>query len=173
MWVGPNDARCKKRLERERPWLIVAHKLGMSLKRCKAETTPADLALWLAFFQEEPNHFNALHYYLAQICQVLAQVNSAKQSDANRITTNQFLLKFNTESEKKELTDEEKQAKIANSKNFWKLLTGTKTGKTARPLPAKVVQATAKKLGTNYLDIVQQGPPPAKRKKGRNGRSRT
>lgn len=68
------------------------------------------------FLREEPNQFNALHYYLAQIALEVRRSFSPKK----RHRLADFLLKFATTSPKPEpLIPSTPQARASQSKQIW------------------------------------------------------
>ena len=62
------------------------------------------------------NDFNRLDYFLAQICQVVAQVQS---EHPDRIKIDPFLLKFKPGEAPKPLSDEDRKAKALENKKIW------------------------------------------------------
>ena len=76
----------------------------------------------MVFLELELNESTKQEYYLAQIAQVIAQVNSKDGHAARQIKLKDFLLQFKPqlgEEAPEEMTQEEKDAHIEASKAAW------------------------------------------------------
>jgi len=94
-------------------WLRLASRLGMSLQRCRAETTSSELTLWKVHMEEETYEHTKQDYYLAQIAQEVRKVLSKKP---NNIKLKSFLLSYErAKKKKKQMTREEATAAMKST----------------------------------------------------------
>ncbi len=89
-------------------WYRIAHELGMSVQRCKQETSLDDYNDWVAYFDklEDDSWKNVTldHYYLAQIAfEVVHMAASAETTRGMRLKD--FLLKLDEPEERKPPAD--------------------------------------------------------------------
>lgn len=125
-------------------WLDLAATLHKTKQEVQEGTTSTEFNDWRVWARERHNRWNPLYDYLARLT---AWVARGVDPDGD-YETNKFIIKYDF-STPKPLTEEDKQAKIANSKAAWGMIInasrhvgkGSKIKK--RPLPAKVKAATA------------------------------
>ncbi len=72
-------------------WLYLAKTLGISLQRCKWETSSTEFVLWKVFLERHVNDFHREDYFLAQIAYWLVRVNT---KDGKGLPFEKFLVKF-------------------------------------------------------------------------------
>lgn len=102
--------------------MILAHRFQMPLQEFQRKTSSTEFNDWNYFYEHiEPELYDTLKYYLAQIAFRIVWVN-AKENWKGRISD--FLIKF----KKKEASssEEEKQWALQQSKSRWVGLVGLK-----------------------------------------------
>ena len=90
-------------------WYRLASHLGMPVQQVKQMTSSSDFMNWMVYLEEEPNRFNALYFYLAQIA---AEVRRSFVKHPDKVKTNDFIIKF---TDKKSLNVK----KAEQSKSTW------------------------------------------------------
>lgn len=96
-------------------WMRLASHLGISLRRCLAETTNREFKDWIVWLDREWNTPNRSDHYLMQIAREIRDKWSKKGS-----LLDTFKLKFGSKKEpKRELTKEEIEEKTRRSKQTW------------------------------------------------------
>ena len=114
-------------------WHHLAVTLGLSLQRCKRETTSTEFVKWQEYFRRDLNIARREDYYWAQ-CAAEMRRTIAKSPLAVR--TDSFLIKFETKDLKKKRppTQEEIDKHMALSKAKWACIANMKSRK---PPPQK------------------------------------
>lgn len=72
-------------------WYRLASHLSMPVQQVKQMTSSSDFTNWMVYLEEEPNKFNALYFYLAQIA---AEVRRSFIKHPDKVKTNDFMIKF-------------------------------------------------------------------------------
>ena len=72
-------------------WYRLASHLSMPVQQVKQMTSSSDFINWMVYLEEEPNKFNALYFYLAQIA---AEVRRSFIKHPDKVKTKNFIIKF-------------------------------------------------------------------------------
>ena len=90
-------------------WYRLASHLSMPIQQVKQMTSSSDFTNWMIYLNEEPNKFNALYMYLAQIA---AEMRRSFVKHPKKVETKDFIIKFTSKE------DVIKQ-KTEHSKSSW------------------------------------------------------
>jgi len=74
-------------------WFRLASHLSMPIQYVKQTTSSLDFTNWIVYLNEEPNRFNALYMYLAQLTAEIRR-SWVKQSDVRKVKASAFIIKF-------------------------------------------------------------------------------
>jgi len=98
-------------------WARLAVKLGKCFQEVQGGTTSKEFSeVWIPFLEQEPNEFNSLHSYLAQIAAEIRDARNMWSKGRHKATTiDDMLLKF-TAKDRKQETEE---SNLIQSKTFW------------------------------------------------------
>ena len=96
-------------------WFRLASHLHSPIQYVKQTCSSLDFTNWIIYLNEEPNRFNALYTYIAQLTAEIRR-SWIRQSQIKDIKTNDFIIKFVNE---KELIKTKLKQKIEVSKNRW------------------------------------------------------
>lgn len=124
----------KKRLKGdEKNWHLIALRLGKSVGEAKSIISATEYLRWLRFFEEEPNEFNSLHWYLAALCKKVEDIPFqifGKPEGLGR-TIEDNLINFRTKTDKPEVKavsmeeiERQYDSISASSIQTWKQVTG-------------------------------------------------
>lgn len=107
----------------------------MSVQQCQRETTSTEFLEWQDFFAAELKWPDREHYYLAQIA---AEVHRTIAKNPKSVNLEKFMISFRTPEDEtvRELSEDEKEVYLANSKAAWLGMTGI-TKKNSRDKSAK------------------------------------
>ena len=94
-------------------WFRLAARLGSPVGELQQRMTSREFSDWMHFFEIESNFFHREDYFLAQIA---AEVRRGYVQNPNGVVLKPFLLKFESEQEKKQ--------NLNNSKAHWLGLAG-------------------------------------------------
>lgn len=107
----------------------LASHLGMSLKRCKRETSSIEFVMWLVWLEEqELTQFSKQDHYLAQIAMEIRRTITPKK----QLSLKNFFIRFTRTKERKvkTMTEEEylqaKKEAGAKAAVWWKAALGIK-----------------------------------------------
>ena len=98
-------------------WARLAVKLGKCFQEVQVGTTSREFAqIWIPYFEQEPNEFNPLHSYLAQIAAEVRDMRNMWAKGKHKPTTiEQMILKFEKEGDKRKV----QKVSLIQSKQFW------------------------------------------------------
>jgi len=75
----------------------------------KKQTTSSEFVNWVQYLNEEPNRFNPLYFYLAQIA---AEVRRTIVKKPEKVKVEDFVIKFISK-------EDQRKANLNKSKSFW------------------------------------------------------
>jgi hypothetical protein len=103
-------------------WMELASHLGLSLQRCKQETSSTDFVNWQAYLMKKMNEPSRSDYYLMRVAQEIRRAFAAKNTI---VSIKDFFVKFTFEKKKPEAIEEiEPGERVTRSKGFWMGLVG-------------------------------------------------
>ena len=93
----------------------------MSVQDVQNKTTSREFLRWVKILEEEPNEFNVLHFYLAQIAAELRDLQKMQSKKKHKPTTvEEMLITFVSSTIPTEEEDElAEQQSTMMSKQFW------------------------------------------------------
>jgi len=96
-------------------WFRLASHLHSPIQYVKRTTSSLEFTDWIVYLNEEPNRFNALYMYIAQLT---AEVRRSwiKQSEIRKTKASDFVIKFVDE---KTLVKQKLEQKTEASKSRW------------------------------------------------------
>ena len=88
-----------------------------------------EFVLWKGYLTKLPNEFDPLYHYLAAL---RADIVRGYVKHPGRVHAKNMLLEFPMEGEDEELTDEQREAKMKQSKSAWLAVTGSASQRKGR-----------------------------------------
>lgn len=128
------------------------------MQATKALTTSTEFNRWRHYFDQRPNDFDPLFWYLAQIA---CEVRRTRMEHPARVQTKDFILTF-TDGREPLHTPQNKQDTIQRSKNFWFAAVLT-----ARTPPQKQLPGPQVAPGSQTALVPQPKPPANRRPRAR------
>lgn len=101
-------------------WFRLASHLSMPIQQVKQMTSSTDYMNWMIYLNKEPNRFNPLYSYLAQIA---AEIRRSFVKSPDKVETENFIIKFVDKKSKI-------KQKAEQSKSSWLRWLGIKRDKT-------------------------------------------
>lgn len=145
-WIGLECSGSSKKLleptSETLAWYRLAAKLGQPVQTLQRRTTSKEFLRWKVYMDQEPNEFNATHYYLALIALIIAKVNSNRPE---KLKLDDFLLEFNVRGKSKkmdplkitQLKDTDGPVKLSKEGELNKKMILSSLGVGAKKLPTR------------------------------------
>ena len=114
-------------------WYDLAYELKLPIQVCRELHTTADFNDWLVYLEKRREcdllRVTPEHHYLAQIAAEIVRSNISDLATVRKSSSEDFLLKFvpaanSVPEQPQELTEEQRQARINQSKWAWMALFG-------------------------------------------------
>lgn len=98
-------------------WYRLALKLQWPVQLLQKMTTSKEFLRWQVILEREPNWFDPLHYYLANIVNTLRNINRKKGAKASKLES--CLLKFQEPKRRKPRKAKTVEEQIEDQKKRW------------------------------------------------------
>ncbi len=159
-------------------WGKMATRMQCSVEEAQERIPSTELEFWPQYINEEANDFNPIYWYLANICELLANLPGAVWGKGSKeFNPAKWILKFTTTEPEKIVKDpeDEKAQQLEFAKSVKESLVGAfkamkNRSASARQIPPSLKAKFEAKKAAEAADSLKKGTPdviPPKRTKGK------